>query len=524
MRSADFIERRIVGGLVISTEYTRRLAKGWRDDWLDTPELARIARWCIDYFNDYGEAPLVHIEDIYMDHMTTDQLDKAEAEMIEATLRRISDDYDRAEQFNVDYLYDRTVDYFRQREQRRFAEEVEQLTDRGQVQEADALITSYKPSSFVTTLGLEVGSEEGYAAIEHAFATTSQPVVQYPGAFGKMVNPHLIRGGFVAFLAPEKRGKTWLMTDVAIRALRQKANVAFFQAGDLTQDQMLRRVCIYLSHRSDDPQYCGEYYRPVGDCIKNQFDDCNRRDRNCSFGVYDDGKKAFYDEPKAYENFDNLVKVVERNPEYAPCDSATCHVRRGTVWLVKEAEREPLSVGLAVKTARGFFDRYKRRFKLATVASSTLSCADIKRYLTEWEYQDGFVPDLIIVDYADLMTAPEVSEYRHKQNAIWQGLRGISQEWHALMLTATQADAASYKQDSLGLSNFSEDKRKYAHVTAMWGLNQSRDGREKKLGIMRINELVVREGIYNVDRDVVILQDLRSGRPFLESYDYVNIS
>ena len=28
-------------------------------------------------------------------------------------------------------------------------------------------------------------------------------------------------------MAPEKRGKTWLMIDIAIRALRQKANVAF---------------------------------------------------------------------------------------------------------------------------------------------------------------------------------------------------------------------------------------------------------------------------------------------------------
>ena len=84
-------------------------------------------------------------------------------------------------------------------------------------------------------------------------------------------------------MAPEKRGKTWLMIDIAIKALRQKANVAFFQAGDLTQSQMLRQVCIYLSHRSDDPNYCSPYYRPVGDCIKNQFDDCTRRDRNCSF-------------------------------------------------------------------------------------------------------------------------------------------------------------------------------------------------------------------------------------------------
>jgi hypothetical protein len=98
-------------------------------------------------------------------------------------------------------------------------------------------------------------------------------------------------------------------------------------------------------------------------------------------------------------------------------------------------------------------------------------------------------------------------------------LRAISQERHSLVVTATQADARSYAQNTLNLSNFSEDKRKYAHVTAMYGLNQDPKGREKMLGIMRINELVVREGIFNANNDVIILQDLRSGRPFLESYD-----
>jgi hypothetical protein len=114
--------------------------------------------------------------------------------------------------------------------------------------------------------------------------------------------------------------------------------------------------------------------------------------------------------------------------------------------------------------------------------------------------------------------AAKIAEFRHRQDAIWKGLRGISQERHALMVTATQADANSYKQSKLNLSNFSEDKRKFGHVTAMWGLNQDPGGREKQLGIMRINELVVREGLFNSQNDVVILQDLRSGRPFLESF------
>ena len=35
---------------------------------------------------------------------------------------------------------------------------------------------------------------------------------------------------------------------------------------------------------------------------------------------------------------------------------------------------------------------------------------------------------------------------------------------------------------------------------------------------MRINEIVVREGEFSADREVYVLQDLASGRPYLESY------
>ena len=52
----------------------------------------------------------------------------------------------------------------------------------------------------------------------------------------------------------------------------------------------------------------------------------------------------------------------------------------------------------------------------------------------------------------------------------------------------------------------------------MYGLNQSKDGREKQLGIMRINEIIIREGDFSDKNEVTVLQNLRKGRPFLQSY------
>jgi hypothetical protein len=397
-------------------------------------------------------------------------------------------------------------------------ESIQIANERGETDKAEELAQSYHRKSWNQTRGIELNSDLGFERLRQAFERTTRPVVQYPGDFGQMVNRHLIRDGFVAFMGPEKRGKTFMLLDLAFRGLRQKSNVAFFSAGDLTEDQTLRRIGVYLARRSDDPAFCQPYWRAVGDCVWNLFDTCERKDRNCSFGAFNEGaleKEGMAE--RGFETLETLVEQSKRLPTYQPCDSATCTNRVGTVWLIKEPEKEPLSGGEAVDRAARFFKSYRRRFKLATYASDTLTCAEILDCLTEWERADDFVPDEIIVDYADIMTAP-INEFRHRQDAIWKGLRRISQEKHCLVVTATQTNADSYVRTNLSLSNFSEDKRKYAHVTAMWGLNQDPKGREKELGILRINEIVIREGPFKSENSVAILQDLRAGRPFLEGF------
>jgi hypothetical protein len=309
------------------------------------------------------------------------------------------------------------------------------------------------------------------------------------------------------------------MIDMVFRALRQKCNVAFFQAGDLTEGQFLRRIAIHLSRRSDDERYCQPYWRAVGDCELNQHDDCDRGDRSCDHGVYEPSEReAWTEDPAAFQNLRALAELAERCPDYEPCRSRACDKRRPVAWVVREEARQPLDGRDAAAAVREFFEKYRRRFRLATYAADTLTVGEIVSCCDEWERQSGFVPDVVVVDYADLMAAPDVREFRHRQDAIWKGLRGLSQKRHALVVTATQADADSYKSSLLKMGNFSEDKRKLGHVTAMWGLNQDPSGREKDMGILRVNELVVREGASSVNNVVTVLQDLRAGRPVTESY------
>ena len=510
------IERRIITGFLVSDEFLRRVRSFWRDEFLEAPELVKIARWALGYFEKYGDAPNRHIEDIYVRELQANRLEKSEAEYIERVLSRISDEYERGEQFNAQYLFDRATEYFRTREWTKHNEQVQDLIDRGELAAAEVQRGAWKPLSWVTSRGVDVGSDEGLKRLAAAFTTASKPILTYPGALGVMLNQHFIRGGFVGLMGPSKRGKTYWLLDIAVRGLRQKLNVAFFQAGDSPEDQFLRRVAIHIAGRSDQEVYCKAHWRPIGDCVFNQIDRCDRNDRNCDHGVFDATSEEYKSDRARFSTYDALTKASEEHPDYRPCDSSPCTKRWPCVWLVEEPAVSPLTGREARREARAFFKRYRRRFKLATYPSGTLTVDEMESCLDEWERQDDFVADVIVSDYADIMDA-RVSDFRHKQNEIWKGLRSLSQKKRALIVTATQADAASYRANSLTLSNFSEDKRKFDHVTAMFGLNQSPDGRERHLGVMRINELVIREGA-QVQHDVTVLQDLRKGRPFLESF------
>jgi len=306
--------------------------------------------------------------------------------------------------------------------------------------------------------------------------------------------------------------------DMAIRGCRQGARVAFFQAGDMTEAQLLKRVCVYLTKTSDLPKYVGKQWEPVRDCKLNQIGKCRKKERENNINVFEDYTNDELDEL----SIDDLIEAYNKNPNYRPCCYCKDYWRRenglGIPWVVPVQVEDVLHMEEAKKIAHSFFVEKKRNFRLSTHANNTLTVSKIRSILSVWEKTDGFIPDMVVVDYADLLVPERRMEFRHEQNEIWKNLRGLSEEKYCLLITATQTDAASYEQNKLRLKNFTEDKRKYGHVTAMYGLNQDKDSREKRLGILRLNEIVIREGDFAVGNEVVILQNLKRGRPFIGSF------
>jgi hypothetical protein len=482
---------------------------------LESSVAKRLAMWSMEYYDKYKKAPNKEIETIFFQKLKNNLNKELASEIEEDILPSLSKEYER-DDINVEYLYDEAITYFNERNLSLFSDEIKSLIIAGKILEAEKLAYEYKPIIKDTTTGLDLADDSILTIIDQIFEKGVEPLIKFPGALGILLNEQLVRGGFVAFMGAEKRGKTWILLLMAMRAIRDKKSVAFFQAGDMSDNEQLMRFAIFLAKKSNKEKYCGLMHEPVKDCALNQNNTCKKDERACSFGVW---PEKTIEEMRFETTKEEIVQAYKDNPDYAPCHHCDDFDNLlGVPWVTEVNIKEALTKEEAKAKFTDFFIKKKSKFKLSTHANNTLSVKQIKLILDIWEKQDGFTPDVIIVDYADIMIDETITEERPKQNQIWKDLRGLSQKRKALVITVTQTDADSYSKNKLTMKNFSEDKRKYGHVTAFYGLNQDNKGREKKIGMMRINEIVIRDGDFDINSQVTILQNLKRGQPLLTSY------
>jgi hypothetical protein len=141
----------------------------------------------------------------------------------------------------------------------------------------------------------------------------------------------------------------------------------------------------------------------------------------------------------------------------------------------------------------------KQALRLSCHFNSTINVDGIRSILEDWQRDDDWIPDVIIIDYADILNMDYRGlEGRDRIDHTWKQLRKLSQEKHCLVITATQTAARGYKTRTQSQGDFSEDKRKNAHVTGMIGINQTIE--EKEQGVMRLNWIELREGWYSERR------------------------
>lgn len=108
--------------------------------------------------------------------------------------------------------------------------------------------------------------------------------------------------------------------------------------------------------------------------------------------------------------------------------------------------------------------------------SRHLTTSTIRAHLTTLA-SDGFTPDVLLVDYADIMR-PErrLGEVRHEQAGIYEDLREIAGEFNVAVWTGSQAPPGSCAdKETLTIYDFAESREKGMILDCAVSINQTRD-------------------------------------------------
>ena len=492
------VERQIITGMITSSRFLQTVLPLYRPEVFTTDFSRTIAAWCVDYWGQYEEAPGKQIQDLFLVH--SKDLEPGVSELIGEFLTSVSKEYETQENFNDKYYLNRAEEYFRLRGLENIRDQLNACIIQGSIEDGESLISGYVRPSSPEIRGIDVFGDS--AAIARAFDPDSgETMFSLPGELGRMLPP-FERGGVWGILGATKRGKSWWLQEIALAGYFHGFNVLFISM-EMTEPQMLRRIHMNVAGRPKSR--VSPLLIPLFDCWWNQIDDCNLSTRACRVRLRDveDRKPKWADSPVGY----------------IPCSACrkTREWRPATWW--RELNREPLmgNAGDAIRKGRAILRSRGRGkiFKFVDYPDGYLTIPMLKTILSNYEYYENFLPDLIVTDYADKMRAVEDGDPRHKIYEIWRGHKNIAQERNCLVVTASQSNTIRTGKDA-GVGSFDEDIRKAQLLDGGAAINQT--DIEYTEGIMRVAPIGIRHDEARKKDEALVLYNYGIGRAILDSH------
>jgi len=286
--------------------------------------------------------------------------------------------------------------------------------------------------------------------ILEALTKEHNEIITFPGAVGTIIPP-ICRGDFMSFFGPAKRGKSFWLWYTAEIAMSQSNKIIYIPL-EMNDTAIIKRCW---------PSITGQplYKRTIHSA---HFEETE----NGLFTIEQDEKEM---DGTNLETIEDMQKKLRRL------------YRKG-------------------------------RIKIIPMVSATVQM--IESVCDNLYYYENFVPDTIIIDYADYMEAGgKYTDNRDRINKIWKGLRDFANERNIAIITASHTEKKTFDSD-IKTSQASEDIRKINHVTLAVSLNAT--DKENHNNIIRLGMMEVREGRHIADQ-AVVLQCLDLGRPCIDS-------
>lgn len=496
------IERQIIIGMITSTEYLEGLQGIYDPNVLRAKFAQTIAGWCIEYFEAYKVAPQREIQDIFITKKDVG-VDPDTADIIEDFLTELSLEYEDSEITNVERLLRKTEDHFRLSALENHRIELTQCITGGRIEDGEALIADYKRITRMQTAGVDPFLDTKLIASALDKSSGTRLFKMY-GALGNLLGD-FERDMLFAVVGASGIGKTWWLMLIAIRALFAGLRVLFVSL-EMSEAKMIYRIMQWATGLPKR-RYDEGILIPVWDCLLNQSGECTD---GCDVRLMKEDKKSGLYKPE----------FGQEPPGYKPC--TTC---KGTKrqWMYEPAtwgyveDREPLEVDAAITKSRALKEGgiiKPNRIKLVQFPSGQYTMRELETYMNNLEYYEDFTVDVLVTDYADKFKST-VSEYRHGINDVWEAHKALSQNRKILVATASQSNTARTGKD-IKQGDWAEDIRKLNLVDAGMSINQT--PQEKRDGLYRCGIMKQRHDDFDVLGEVMVLQSLKIGRPYLDSY------
>ena len=381
-----------------------------------------IAARIYEFIDRYKKAPKDHIADLLVDKL--DAKNAREGSLYEDILVGIKDQH---ETINSEYVMGQLSSFIKRQSLRTIAIDLAKALQRDtdeSLEEAEKLIKqSHAQQASVFDPGLRLSNKDrvlDFLDQQTACFPTGIPEFDKRG-FGPT------RKELWLYIAAAKRGKTWMLIQLAKMAMIHRLRVCHITL-EMSEDRSAQRYmqALFAMSKRKEKQTVTKFER---DSL---------------------GRMTGFDEAEI------LPKLSMQDP----------NIRAK---LEKRIDK--------------FGNRLLSNIIVKQFPTGTLTVRQLEAYLDSLESGERFIPDLLIVDYPDLMKLDK-DNYRLAIDEIYKDLRGIAVTRNIALAVVSQGNRSSEKAKNVGGEHVAEAWSKIAHADCIITYNQTKA--EKTMGLARL--------------------------------------
>ena len=451
LKSASLRELNFLCAFILSEKFCALFYKCFRPQYFENPDYKTLVAYIQNYFEKYSKPPKKLIVS-YMEKYKAKFRDETLYQSLKKTLITSAESMDELlDKYESQYIIDDAELFIKAAAIKSSYNDIQLALDNDDEENALRVYQNILiPEVQKSSI---ITFEDDLDKQREVLNKNNNLVIHFKDEVGQLVGP-LYRGDFFSWVAPTGTGKSWWLMWTA-KQCRQKGLNVLFLSLEMQEQSVLRR-------------FQQMYY-----------------------------KRVLYGDEHGEEV--RVARFIKDGDKYK-----IVHKKLQAQKLVAE------DISMLRAKVMGKFPRGR----LKIMCRSGINIGDLKAILSELKYQGRFIPDVIVLDYADKMTtARKTSDYRDSLGIIWKDLRDLALDRNILLVTASQTNRAAWDKH-FTRDSIAEDSRKLNEVSGAIGIMSNRKDRE--LGLLMLRLLKTRDGWFE-NRDVYCSASFNIGQPVIQS-------